>query len=67
MHRKCFVKYYQEKVASDSVVAIATHNGLHGQRIDSRFGKRFYATVQTGSGCYPASYAMGTLFLFPVV
>jgi len=45
-----------ENVGQESVAFIATHNGLDGWEIESRWGARFSTHVQT----YPASYAMGT-------
>jgi len=44
----------------DSSVGIATCYGLDGQGIESRWGARFSAPVQTGSGAHPASHTMGT-------
>ena len=44
----------------DSAVSIATRYGLDGPGIESRWGARFSAPVQTGPGAQPASYAMGT-------
>ena len=44
----------------DSSVGIATRYGLDGLRIESRWGARFSAPVQTGPGAYPASCTMGT-------
>jgi hypothetical protein len=41
-------------------VGIATGYGLGGPGIDSRWGERFSAPVQTGSEVHPASYTMGT-------
>ena len=43
-----------------SVVGIATGYGLDGPGIESRWGARFYAPVQTGPGAHPASCTMGT-------
>jgi hypothetical protein len=34
--------------------------GLNGPGIESRWGARFSALVQTGPGAHPASYVMGT-------
>jgi len=45
---------------------IATGYGPDGPGIESRWGTRFSATVQTGSGAHPASCAMGTGY-FPGV
>ena len=42
-----------------SVVGIATGCGLDGPGIESRWGARFYAPVQTGPGAHPASFKMG--------
>ena len=44
----------------DNAVSITTHYGLDGPGIESRWGARFSAPVQTGPGAYPASYVMGT-------
>jgi len=48
-------------VGRDNAVAIATRYGLDGPGIESRWGVRFSAPVQTGPGAQPASYTMGTL------
>ena len=45
----------------DSSVGIAICYGLEVPEIESRWGARFSAPVQTGPGTYPASYAMGTV------
>jgi len=47
-------------VGRDSSVGIATDYGLDGQGIESRWGARFSAPVQTGPGGHPASCTMGT-------
>jgi hypothetical protein len=47
-------------VGQDSAVDIATGYGLDGPGIESRWGARFSAPVQTYPGAHPASYAMGT-------
>jgi hypothetical protein len=44
----------------DSSVGIATRYELEGLGIDSRWGARFSATVQTGPGAHPVFYIMGT-------
>jgi hypothetical protein len=44
----------------DSSVGIATGYGLDGPGIESRWGARFFAHVQTGPGAHPASCTMGT-------
>jgi len=43
-----------------SVVGIATGYGLDGPGIESRWGARFSAPVQTIPGAHPASCTMGT-------
>ena len=43
----------------DSSGGIATLYGLDGPGIESRWGARFSAPVQTGPGAHPASYTMG--------
>ena len=43
-----------------SVVGIATAYGLGGPGIESRWGARFSAPVQTGPEANPASCTMGT-------
>jgi hypothetical protein len=42
-----------------STVGIATRYGLDGPGIESWWGTRFSAPVQTGPGAHPASYTMG--------
>jgi len=44
------------RVGRDSSVGIGTGYGLDGPGIESRWGTRFYAPVQTGPGAHPASY-----------
>jgi hypothetical protein len=43
-----------------SSVDIATGYGLEGPGIESRWGARFSAPLQTGPGAHPASCTMGT-------
>ena len=43
-----------------SVVGIATGYGLDGPGIKSRWGTKFSALVQTGTGAHPASCTMNT-------
>jgi len=43
-----------------SVVGIATAYGLDGPGIESRWGARFSAPVQTDPEAHPASCTMGT-------
>jgi hypothetical protein len=47
-------------VGRDSSVGIATGYGLDGPGIESRWGARFFAHVQTGPEAHPASCTMGT-------
>ena len=44
----------------DSAVGIATRYALDSPGIESRWGARFSAPVQTVPGAHPASYIMGT-------
>ena len=44
----------------DSSVGIATRYGMDGPGIESRWGARFSAPVQTGPGTHSASYTIGT-------
>jgi hypothetical protein len=55
-------KYIRNNLISGpgSSVGIATGYGLDGPGIESRWGARFSAPVQTGPGAYPASCTMGT-------
>ena len=45
----------------DSSVGTATRYWLDGPGIESRWGARFSAAVQTGPVAHPASYTMGTV------
>ena len=47
-------------VGRDSSVGIATRYCVDGPGIESRWGTRFSAPVQTGPGAHPASCTMGT-------
>jgi len=47
------------KVGPGSVVGIATAYGLDGPEIESGWGGRFSAPVQTGPEAHPASCTMG--------
>ena len=49
----------------DSSVGIATHYGLDGPAIESRWGARYSASVQNGPGSHSASYTRGRGSLFP--
>ena len=51
---------YKSKFYKASSVGIATRNGLDGPGIESRWGVKYFAPVQTGPGAHPASYTMGT-------
>ena len=42
-------------------VGVATHDGLGGLGIESRWESRFFVAVQTGPRAHPASYTMGTV------
>ena len=50
----------------DISVGIAARYGLDGPGIESRWGARFSALIQTGPEAHPASYTMGT-GSFPVL
>ena len=52
----CLLRWRQP----DSAVGIATRYGLDGPGIESRWGVRFSAPVQTCPGAQPVSYTMGT-------
>ena len=47
-------------IGSGSVVGIATAYGLDGSGIESQWGARFSAHVQTGPEAHPAFCTMGT-------
>ena len=47
-------------VSRDRSVGTATSYGLWGLEIESRWGGRFSAAVQTGPGAHPASYIRST-------
>jgi hypothetical protein len=51
---------YLESWSRESSVGIATLYGLDVPGIESRWGARFSAPVQTGSRAYPASHTMST-------
>ena len=55
-----FVAVYQGWVGRDSIVSIVTRYGLDGPGMESQWGARFSAPVQTRPGAHPASYTMGT-------
>jgi len=58
--RPPYIPNYCPWVSRDSSVCIAIRYGLDGPGIESRWGSRFSALVQTGSGSHPCSYTMGT-------
>ena len=47
------------RMGRDSSVGIATLYELDGPGIESRWGAKFSAPVQTGPGVHPASYTVG--------
>ena len=49
-----------ETCGPGSLAGIATGYGLDGPEIESRWGARFSAPVQTGPRAHPASCTMGT-------
>jgi len=53
-------RFITEGVGRDSADGIATGYELDGPGIQSRWGARFSAPIQTGPGAHPASCAMGT-------
>ena len=55
-------KAYSVHSGPGSAVSIATGYWLDGPGIESRWGARFPAPVQTGPGPHPASCTMGTGF-----
>jgi hypothetical protein len=59
-YRKKFCQGAKRGGGPGSSVGIATTYGLDGPGIESRWGARFSAPVQTGPEAHPASCAMGT-------
>ena len=55
-----FTNNYYHHSGPGSSVGIATGHGLDGPGIESRWGARLSALVQTGPGAHPASCTMGT-------
>jgi hypothetical protein len=53
-------KITKQACGPGSSVGIETGYGLDGPGIESRWGARFSAPVQTGPGSHPASFTMGT-------
>jgi hypothetical protein len=60
MRELLFIIMYCLYVDRDSSVGIATRYGLDGPGIESRWGARFSAPVQTDPGVHPPYYTMGT-------
>ena len=60
------ISSFHLKCGPGSSAGIATGYGLGGAGIESRWGARFSAPVQTGPGAHPASCTVGT-GSFPVV
>jgi len=54
----CFVSEYKLTCGPGSVVGIAIGYGLDGLVIESQWGARFSAPIQTGPGTHPASCTM---------
>jgi hypothetical protein len=54
------VSYGKKIRVRDGSVGVATGYRLDGPGIESRWGARFFAHVQTGPGANPASCTMGT-------
>jgi hypothetical protein len=59
-HYSFLLKWVLYKQSRYSSVGIATGYKLDGRGIESRWGMRFSAPVQTGPGVHPASYTVGT-------
>ena len=61
---KCIISYSIEfhtvRKGRDSTVDIATRYGLEDSEIESRWGAKFSAPIQTGPKFHSASCAMGT-------
>ena len=57
------MRAYLNRYGPVNSVGITTGYGLDGPGIESRFGARFSAPVQTGPVSHPASYTMGTVYL----
>ena len=55
-----YLRFNYLHCGSGSSVGIATRYGLDGPGIESRWGARFFAPVQTGPEAHPASCTMGT-------
>jgi hypothetical protein len=53
---------YHLDMGRDSSVGIATRYGLDGPEIESQWGARSSARVQSGPGAHKASYTMGNGF-----
>jgi hypothetical protein len=55
-----YLSNYSGTVGRDSSVGITTGYGMDGPGIESRWGARFFAPVQTGPVVHPASCTTGT-------
>jgi len=60
MNTPYFNEYSNNSCGPSSVVGIATSYGLDGPGMESRWGARFSAHVQTDLGGHPVSCTMGT-------
>jgi hypothetical protein len=60
MHNLFLVYYVNLYIFRNGSVVIATGYELDGPGIESRWGARFSAPVQTGPGAHPVSSTMGT-------
>jgi hypothetical protein len=58
--KKCKITRITTLVGPGSSVGIATDYGLDGPGIESRWGARFSAPIQSGRGAHPASCKMRT-------
>jgi hypothetical protein len=47
-------------VGRDSSVGMATRYGLDGPDIESRWGARYFAPIQTNLGTHPATWTIGS-------
>jgi hypothetical protein len=61
LRAKDYVSKARGGLGRDSSVGIATRYRLDGPGIESRWGARFSAPVQTYPGAHPASYTLGTV------
>jgi len=52
--KRLYVQVWYIVVGRDSTIGMATRYGLDGPGIESQWGARFFAHVQTGPGAHPA-------------